>query len=60
MLGLPAYAVVEFNSDRYLSERSLNRSLNIKIGQKFTRIFTQNESERLKLNRRQLVLKLVP
>ena len=60
MLGLPAYAVIEFNSDRYLAERRLNSDLEVKLGEGESRIFTEEDQDRLKLNRRQLVLKGIP
>lgn len=60
MLGLPAYAVVEFTSDTYLSERMLSNDMTITVDNNPMRIFWEPDRDRLQLERRQLVLKGLP
>lgn len=56
MLGLPAYAQVEFISENHLTEKIISNKLDISFGGKSCKIVTQADGDTLPLNRRQIVL----
>ena len=56
MMGLPAYALVDFNSDNAVTDRIMSQELTITIQDRLCPIVTQIDQSKLNLNRRQLVI----
>ena len=56
MLGVPAYAVIEFNSDTYLTDRAMQQEVDVYLNDQSYTLSTEIDSNKLQLSSRQLVL----
>jgi hypothetical protein len=57
LLGTPAYAVVKFKNEKFISERVFKDNMSVNYKDHVLELVTEKDSHKLGLERRQLVIK---